>query len=330
MDQMLSVLQVEYLGGLAPYDYEERVLSEAGARLTVARCADENELITRARHADVIWLEWTPRLSRSALEKLPRCGLVMRWGVGYDQIDVAAATDLGVAVANAPTYCTDDVAEHTIGMMLSLSRQIVVGHERMREGLWSNGNASIRRLRTATVGVVGLGRIGRRVAELAAAFGARVLGYDLVDGAVDGVETVGLSTLLATSDFISLHVPVSDTTRNMINAATLSGMKPGAYLVNTSRGGLIDQADLVDALTSGTLSGAALDVFDPEPLPRNHPLRGISSVSLTPHQAASSDRSTRDLRREMSQATVDWITQGWTSSIVNPEIRGRQRGLVTR
>ncbi len=326
---MVSVLQVEYVGTLAPYDYEERVLAQAGATLTVTRCADENELVVRARDADVIWLEWTPRVSRALLEQLPRCGLVMRWGVGYDQIDVAAATELGIAVANAPTYCTDDVAEHTVGMMLALSRQIVVGHEGMRNGLWPARNASIRRLRTSTVGIIGLGRIGRRVAELAAAFGAKVLAYDLFDTAAEGVENVGLSTLLAGSDFVSLHVPVSDATRKMINAATLAEMKPGAYLVNASRGGLIEEADLIDACTSGALAGAALDVFETEPLPPDHPLRKISSVILTPHQAASSERSVGDLRREMSEATVNWVTRGWTPSIVNPEIRGRQRGLVT-
>lgn len=324
---MISVLQVEYLGNLAPYDYEERILTAAGAKLTVARCADENELIRIARDADVLWLEWAPRVSRTVLEQLPRCGLVMRWGVGFDQIDVAAATELGIAVANSPTYCTDDVAEHTIGMVLSMSRQIVVEHERMREGLWPPGNGAIRRLRTATVGVIGLGRIGRRVAELAAAFGARVLGYDLMDSAVPGAQIVDLSTLLRQSDVVCLHVPVSDATRHLINEATLAQMKPGAFLVNTSRGALIDQSALLDALRSGRLAGAALDVFDPEPLPSDHPLRGISSVILTPHQAATSEHSTADLRREMSGATVDWITQGWTSSIVNPEIRGRQRGI---
>ena len=324
---MVSVLQVEYLGNLAPYDYEEQMLRAAGATFTVTRCAGGDDLVARAHEADVIWLEWMPHLTRSVLERLPRCGLVMRWGAGYDQIDVAAATELGIAVANAPTYCTQDVAEHTIGLLLSLSRQIVANHDQMRKGTWPSGSPSIRRLRGATVGVVGLGRIGREVAELAAAFGAHVIGWDVIDGSIQGVERVDLSELWSRSDFVSLHVPMVESTRHLINAATISQLKPGAFLVNASRGGLVDQNALVEALRSGHLAGAALDVFDPEPLAPDDPLRQIPSVTLTPHQAATSELSGAELRQEITQATVSWIKHGWVASIVNPEIIGRQRGL---
>jgi D-3-phosphoglycerate dehydrogenase len=322
-----SVLQVEYVGDLDPYDYEIDRLSGVGASLTVARCADGDELARRAAGADVIWLEWTPHLTRAVLERLPRCGLVMRWGVGYDQIDVAAATELGIAVANAPSYCTEDVAEHAIGLLLSVSRQIVMRHEQMRAGLWRAGPVPIRRIQGSTVGVVGLGRIGRRVAELAGALGARVLGADPVAAAPPGVQAVDLATLLAESDFVTLHVPMSGENRHLIDADTLGQLKPGAVLVNTSRGGVVDQAALLEALASGQLGGAALDVFETEPLPADSPLRAAPNLVITCHEAANSERSLGDLRREICSATLEWLTTGWAASIVNPEIRGRERGI---
>jgi phosphoglycerate dehydrogenase-like enzyme len=316
---------VEYVGDMEPYDYERAALAEAGAELRVVRCADEAELVAAAADADVVWLEWTPHLTGDGMRRLPRLGLVMRWGVGYDQIDVPAATELGIAVANAPTYCTEDVAEHAMALMLSLSRQVAWRHEQMRAGQWRIPAALPRRLQGSTVGIVGLGRIGRRVAELAGAFGARILGYDLMPVTVPGVEVVDLDRLLAESDFVSLHVPMAAQSQHLINADTLGMIKSGAFLVNTSRGGVVDTAALVQALESGRVSAAALDVFETEPLPADDPLRSVPNVVLTPHGAAGSDRSLTDLRREMCDATVQWLTTGWAGSVVNPEIRGRQR-----
>lgn len=325
---MTTVLQLEYVGDLAPYDYETTTLKEVGAALEVARCADGDQVVDRAGDARVIWLEWTPHLTREVLERLPQCGLVMRWGVGYDQIDVAAATELGIAVANAPSYCTEDVAEHAIGMLLSVSRQIAFRHEQMRAGQWRASKAPIRRVQGSTVGVVGLGRIGRRVAELAGALGARVLGADPVAPAPPGVQAVDLPTLLAESDFVSLHVPMSADNRYLIDSGTIGQMKPGAVLVNTSRGGVVNQQALIDALADGTLGGAALDVFETEPLPAESPLREVPNLVLTCHEGANSEHSLTDLRREICAATTEWLTTGWTGSIVNPQIRGRERAHV--
>ena len=325
---MTSVLQLEYVGDLAPYDYETSALAAAGAVLDVARCADGDEVVARAADARVIWLEWTPHLTRQVLERLPRCELVMRWGVGYDQIDVAAATELGIAVANAPSYCTEDVAEHAIAMMLSVSRQVVFRHEQMRAGLWRAGKAPIRRIQGSTVGVVGLGRIGRRVAELAAALGARVLGSDPVAAAPPGVHGVDLPTLLAESDFVTLHVPMSEANRHLIDDVAIGGMKTGAVVINTSRGGVVRAQSVIDALADGKLGGAALDVFETEPLPADSPLRAVPNLVLTCHEAANSEHSIADLRREICAATVDWLTTGWADSVVNPQIRtlGTARG----
>ena len=325
---MATVLHLEYVGDLAPYEFETSALKEVGATLDVARLTDGDEVVERAAEARVIWLEWTPHLTRDVLQRLPRCGLVMRWGVGYDQIDVAAATELGIAVANAPSYCTEDVAEHAIGMLLAVSRQIAFRHEQMRGGLWRAGKAPIRRIQGSTVGVVGLGRIGRRVAELAAALGARVLGTDPIAPAPPGVQAVDLPTLLAESDFVSLHVPMSAENHYLIDVDTIARMKSGAVLVNTSRGGVVSQHALIDALSTGALGGAALDVFEAEPLPPDSPLRSVPNLVLTCHEGANSESSLTDLRREICSATPSWLTPGGADSIVNPEIRtlGTERG----
>jgi D-3-phosphoglycerate dehydrogenase len=323
---MSVVLQAEYVGDLAPYHEEEAALAAVGAQLRTIRTKDPDELVEVAADAEVIWVEWTPHLTRDVLHRLPRLGLAVRWGVGYDQIDVVAATELGIAVANAPSYCTEDVAEHALALILAVSRQVVYRDRQGQAGLWRYGQASQTRLQGSTVGVVGLGRIGRRVGQLAAAFGARVLGYDPIVSTVDGMERVELAELLRESDFVSVHVPLTDTTRYLFDTATLAQMKDGATLVNTSRGGVVRQAALVEALDAGRLGAAALDVFEQEPLPGDNPLRGRENVILTPHEAANSPQALRDLRREVCGGTVEWLATGWTDAIVNPQIRGRARG----
>ena len=196
---MPTVVHVENVGVLAPYDREQALLAAAGVGFEVIRARDGADLVRQSVDADVLWLEWMPRVTREVLEALPRVGLVMRWGVGYDQIDVAAATELGVAVANSPAHCTEDVAEHALALMLAVTRQVVVGNATLAAGGWGADGSAHRRIQGATVGVVGLGRIGRRVAELCRAFGAEVLGYDPVVAEVAGVRTVTLEELLPMS-----------------------------------------------------------------------------------------------------------------------------------
>ncbi|WP_344619966.1 C-terminal binding protein [Dactylosporangium salmoneum] len=326
---MSSVVQVEYVGDLAPYDDEVAALAEVGADLTVIRAADGDALVDAARDADVIWLEWTPHLTRDVLARLPRLGLAIRWGVGYDQFDVAAATELGIAVANAPSYCTEDVAEHALALLLALSRQVVHRDRQGQQGLWRHGPAPHRRLAGSTVGVIGLGRIGGRVARIASAFGANVLGYDPVAPTIDApVRLVNLEELLRESDFVSVHVPLTETSRYLFDTGTLALMKPHAALVNTSRGGIVRQEALVEALDAGRLGAAALDVFEQEPLPADNPLRGRDNVILTPHEGANSPQAVRDLRREVCGATVEWLRTGWAGSIVNPQVRPHARGVA--
>ena len=325
-----SVFQVDDSHFLVPYTYETARLGEAGITLKEGFCESPDDIIARASDADVLWLSWKPSIDRAILEQLPNVRLAMRWGIGYEQIDVAAATELGVAVANAPTYGTDDVAEHALSLLLALERRLVTFVNDMRNGGWSTPEAgSVRRVTGRTVGVVGLGHIGSSFARRAQGIGLKVIGYDAYRSPEDlagmGVEAVTLDELASRSDYVSLHVPHTAETNAMIGADFLSRMKPDAYLVNTSRGKVINEGDLIDVLEAGAIAGAGLDVYDTEPLPTDSPLRSMPNVILTPHYAGYSSDAWEDLREEMCRTTIDFLTTGWAEAIVNPEVRDRLR-----
>jgi D-3-phosphoglycerate dehydrogenase len=324
---MKRVFHADYVGDLDPLDYERDQLAAVGAELVAARCADRDELIGKAAGAEVIWLEWVPHVDEYVLRALPECRLVMRWGAGYDQIDVRAATELGVAVANAPNYCTENVAEHAIALLLAMARGIAAGNDAMHHGGWRDPAVVHRRLAGRKLGVVGLGRIGRRAAELGAAFGCQIIAHDVRPDLVppDGVRMAGLAELMAEADFVTLHTVLDDQSRHLIDTRLLAAAKPGLLLVNTSRGGVVDHEALLHAIDSGVVAGAALDVFETEPLPAGSPLRTCPAVVLTPHEAASSTEATEDLRAEMCQATIQWLATGWADSVVNPDVRARLR-----
>jgi D-3-phosphoglycerate dehydrogenase len=314
-------------------DYERATLAAAGAELVAARCATPADLVAAAAGAQVVWLEWTPHIDRDTLAALPECELVMRWGAGYDQIDVAAATELGVAVANAPAYCTENVAEHTLALLLALVRGVAADDRAMRAGLWREPPPGQRRpvghqrLSGHTLGIIGLGRIGRRVAELGLAFGCRVIGHDVRDDAAvpPGVERASLAEVVAAADFLTVHTPLAGPTRHLVDAGLLAGAKPGLLFVNTSRGPIVDTEALLSAVSAGIVAGAALDVFETEPLPADSPLRSRPEIVLTPHEASSSAEAEDDLRAEMCQATIQWFTAGWADSVVNPQVRDKLR-----
>jgi D-3-phosphoglycerate dehydrogenase / 2-oxoglutarate reductase len=323
---MTSVFQAEYKGDLAPYSYEREQLGTAGIGFSAAVCADGPELVERARGAEVIWLEWVPRMSREVLEALDHCELVVRWGVGYDQIDVDAATSLGVAVANAPTYCKTDVVEHTIGLVLALCRRIPERSALMRAGGWRDPKVQYRRLAGKTFGVIGTGRIGTQVAQLGRALGCRVLCTDIQPprAPIEGVSWVGLEQLLTESDVVCAHASLNSSSRALLGERALALMKDDAILVNTSRGALVDEAALLTALQAGKFFGVGLDVFAEEPLPASHPLRSIERVVLTPHEAANSPESLAELRHQVCEATIEWLTTGWSQSVVNPTVKPRR------
>lgn len=256
----------------------------------------------------------------------PQLRAVARVGVGYDAVDCAAATAAGVAVCTAPGTNQGSVAEHTFALMLALTRHVPARHAALAGGGWNRLLSAP--LRGRVLGLAGLGRIGKAVATRALAFEMKVLAYDPVPDAAfcatRGVELVGFDRLLAESDFLSLHLPLTAETRHLMNRDTLARMKPGAVLVNTSRGGLVCESDLVAALQSGHLGGAALDVFEEEPTPATNPLRGLPNVVLTPHAAGVDAQSLYDMARSAAGAVAALRAGAWPAEqVVNPDVRPR-------
>ncbi len=250
--------------------------------------------------------------------------------MGHEQIDSAAATQLGIAVANTPAYGTQDVAEHAIALLLASAKRIVWSHEQVRAGGWPAAQeGTVHRITGRTLGIIGVGRIGSATAQRAQGLGMRVIGHDNARPDAElraiGVEPVDLATLAARSDYVSVHTPYSPSSHHLVDARLIAAFRPGTILVNTSRGKVLDQPAVDAALRSGHLAAAALDVYEIEPLPEDDPIRSAPNVILTPHHASFSDESMVDLRREMVTTTIDFMTTGWSSAIVNPEVRGRLR-----
>jgi phosphoglycerate dehydrogenase-like enzyme len=264
--------------------------------------------------------------TRQVLEKCPELRVIARVGVGYDAVDVAAATERGVVVAIAPGTNQDSVAEHTMLLVLGLSRNLVSQHNSVRAGGWPrNANVPIR---GQTLGILGLGRIGKAVALRGLAFGMRVIAYEPIPDAdfvaKQSISLLPLETVIRESDYLSLHVPMSPESKHMINAKTLAWMKPTAYLINTSRGGLINEPDLHQALKHNRIAGAALDVFDQEPPDKDNPLLQLDNIMLTAHTAGVDTKSRDDMALSAARAIIDLSKGIWpTEKVVNPEVRAR-------
>ncbi|MEI8057729.1 MAG: C-terminal binding protein [Actinomycetes bacterium] len=327
---MFTVFQVDRDDSLEPFAYERARLADAGGELVVGGCTTEEELIEMAKGARVLWLAWKPGVTKTVLAALPTVELVVRWGVGFEQIDVAAATEMGVAVANAPSYGTHDVAEHVIALLMAGSRRIPWYQQQMIEGAWPPAMpGTMHRVSGRQIGIIGVGRIGAGVAQRAAGLGLDVVGYDeaLTPEEITsrGARPVSLEQLLRTSDFVSLHVPLNASTGHLIGAAQVAQMKPGAALINASRGKVVDTDAVIEALNNGHLAWAGLDVFEQEPLPADATIRATRNVIMTPHVAGYSDESWQDLRSEMVRTTLDWVNSGWASTIVNPDVRSHLR-----
>jgi D-3-phosphoglycerate dehydrogenase / 2-oxoglutarate reductase len=266
---------------------------------------------------------YTPRV----LAACPTLRVIARVGVGYDAVDIPATTARGVAVTIAPGTNQDSVAEHTFCFILGLTRCLVAKHNSMKAGRWERGITLP--VRGSTLGIVGLGRIGKAVAIRGEAFGMRMLAYepfpDNAFAAAHKIEFVALERLLAESDFVSLHLPLDAASRQMINKRTLRLMKKTAFLINTARGGLVNENDLAEALRAGTIAGAALDVFEREP-PVDSPLPAVENVLLTPHEAGIDRKSLQDMALSASQAVVDLSHGKWPAEkIVNPAVKEKFR-----
>ena len=283
-------------------EVEEALARSLGADFAAHQVSTEEETLEVTRGADAVLVNFAP-MTDAVLAGLADGATVVRYGIGYDNVDVEAARRHGVAVANVPDYGSDTVADHAAAALLALLRKLPFYDQRIRDGGWCEPTdlGPLPAFGDTTVGLFGAGRIARGLARRLAPFGFRVLAHDpWADAAAvreDGIELVDADALVAAADALSLHVPVTPETRHLIGADLLARVRPGAVLVNTSRGGLVDEQALADALRSGRLAGAALDVFDPEPLAPDSPLRGLRNVLFSPHAAFFSDASVRALQR---------------------------------
>jgi D-3-phosphoglycerate dehydrogenase len=286
---------------------ERNIVEAAGMRLVSGPAtplpADGIEALAREHQPSAILTCWAP-VSAVAIAAAPELQIVARLGVGLDNIAVDAASARGIWVTNVPDYCVEEVSDHAVGFALAWTRGLIRFDREVRAGRWDPATARLRRLAELTCGIVGFGRIGRATARKLGAFGGRVLAHDPhLSADAEGAQSVTLDTLFSQSDIVIVHAPLTETTRHLVNRERLALMPHGGLLINVSRGGVVDTDAVIEALASGQLSGAALDVLESEP---NVPeaLRSHPGAMLTPHVAFSSDASLVELRRRAAEEVV--------------------------
>lgn len=281
-------------------DPAKAALAKLNPTFLMSKSANADDILAVAKDADAILVTYA-KLTREILTQLTKCQAIGRFGLGVDNIDLAAAKEKGIAVNYVPDYCIREVSDHTMALLLSLIRKIPLSNKLVQSGRWEMpAVVPIRRLEGTVLGLVGFGHIPRLVAPKAQAFGMKVVAYDPYAKAdlfkAAGVESVDFDTLLKTSDYVSVHAPLLPATRGLMNAEVFGKMKKGAYIVNTARGPLIDEPALVAALDAGQVGGAGLDVVTTEPLAQDSPLLGRDNVIITPHTAFYSIEALEELQ----------------------------------
>lgn len=306
----------------ADLSIEEQMLASSGATLKSGQAKTQADLIPLVRDADAIITQFAP-VNAAVIESMDRAKVIVRYGIGVDNVDLKAAHAKGIPVCNVPDYCIDEVADHTLAFLLASTRQVVPHSVAVHNGKWGLATpiGGFRTLRDMTIGIIGFGRIGREVAARLKPFKCRVVIHDpVVDPAqieAAGFESASLVNLLQYSDAVTLHCPSTDSTRGLIGPDTLAGMKDGAILINLARGDLVQPDALLSALQSGKLSAAALDVFSPEPIPAGHPILSLGNVILAPHVASVSAPAVKKLRETAAHLALLAIRGDKLPNIVN-------------
>jgi D-3-phosphoglycerate dehydrogenase len=303
-------------------DIELQILQAAGAEVRSGNSKEIAALQSLVAEADAVITQFAP-INAEVIASMKRSRVIVRYGIGVDNVDLAAARERGIPVCNIPDYCIDEVADHTLAFILSTTRQVVSNTLHIRAGKWGLATSldQMRTLRDQTVGIVGFGRIGREVATRLAPFKCRrVVADEFVPADVvsaSGCQPVSLDTLLAESDIVTLHCPSTAQTRQLLNAQSLSKLKPGAIVINLARGDLIETAALVAALQSGQVAAAALDVCDIEPIPADSPLRTLPNVIAAAHIASTSPKAVRTLRETAARLAATALRDEPLPNIVN-------------
>lgn len=288
-------------------DIERNVISRISADMSLHQCKTEEDLIQECADADALINQYAP-LTRKVLSQLKNCKVIVRYGVGVNNVDLEAASEYGIPVCNVPDYGIDEVSDHALALMYTLTRKTLLLANAVRRGEWDFSiSRPILRLRDQVVGVVGLGRIGSAFAKKAHGAGFKVIGFDprrTVREDLSFMESVSFEELLQQSDMISIHCPLIDETRNLFGEKELRAMKSSAYLINTARGGIIDEVALDQALREGWIAGAALDVLELEPPRPDHPLLQHETFLATPHVAWYSEQAFDELKRKAAEEAV--------------------------
>ncbi len=313
-------------------DEVARQFPELSVEVVMALAPDDETMVAVAQGAAAILTASIDPVPRSVIERLPDLRVIGRYAVGYDNIDITAAQEREIIVTHYPGYCTDEVADHALSLILALNRRLFPSDRRLREGHWVGhsletayvAGGEIQPMRETTVGIIALGRIGQAVAARLKPFGSRILVSDpyLDPAAIErfGVEAVSLEALLATADIVTIHSPLTPETRHLIGAGQLRTMRPGSMLVNTARGPIVDGAALTAALVSGHLASAALDVMEHEPVAPDDPLLSAPNLIVTPHSAYYSERSMEVLRRETFVDVLSVLAGGLVRTSVKPPV----------
>ena len=309
---------------------EKKEFGRIAAELILAQIEEEEELIRVCRDADGLLNQYA-LLTRKVLETLPKCKVISRYGVGVDSVDLKAATDLGIIVANVPDYCMDEVANQTIAMILTLIRKTAFFDRKVKSGEWDfHLGIPIYRTKGKTLGLIGCGKIGLEVAKRISAFGVKVMTFDpYLEKAPEGIELKDFDSVLKESNFISVHCPLNNSTRHLIGEKEFKKMEKKPLLINTSRGPIIDEKALIHALREGILSGAGLDVLETEPPDSQNPLLRMENVVLSPHIGFYSEESISELKRRTAKNVADVLTGKWPDSVVNREVRGKTRASMS-
>ncbi len=314
---------------------EERdMFAQMDTELVEGQCRGEDEIIALSSTADAILNTYAP-ITEKVIDALERCRVIVRFGIGVDNVAVEAATRRGIMVANTTDYCIDEVADQAMALLLALARGLFHSAKIARDATWDfKRMPSLTRIRGQTLGLLGVGRIGSAMAARAKGFGLRILGYDpyVSDEMARQMEVqrVDLDTLLRQSDFVSIHVPLNSETTGMVGEEVLRKMKPTAFLINVARGKIVNQAALCQALQQGRIAGAALDVLETEPPRLDDPILQLSNVILTPHSAWYSEESRAEMRRRAVGQVVSVLKGELPYSLVNREVLqriGRQKNV---
>jgi D-3-phosphoglycerate dehydrogenase len=302
------------------------ILSRSGIELEVLQTKDPETIIAHTKTADAM-IVGMARIDKKVIDALDRCKLIVRLGVGFDNVDVSAATSRGIMVANIPDFCTEEVSDHALALILMISRRVLQGQKAVREGKWGPMAIdfnSFKRVKEQTLGLYGLGRIARGVAQKAKGVQLNCIAFDpfVTREAMSaiGVEKVEAKDLLARSDFISLHTPLTKETENAFGIEQFRAMKNTAWIINTSRGQVIKEDDLIAALDQKLIAGAALDVLAKEPPDKNHPLLNRDNVIVTPHMGSWTWDSRNDLQTKGAEEVARVLKGEKAKNLVNPEV----------